>query len=1825
MRKRFFSALLAFCMALTLLPSVAVAASAITVDNEADLITAIGAIDENGTITLGATIPLANTLTIDGTKSFVIDLNGKTLSHISGLTAIQYSGTGTLTVTDSSDLGGGKVEASADNSYAIESAGVGKLIISGRATLNSAHGTIWIRRPVETATTAPVVFEMTGGTVTGSNINNVISNSSETGKVIVTGGTITGGNGLCSQYGEVIVSGGTVTGYLDSAIYAFDAKVTLSGGTIRKIDSGYAGTAIRSASLVISGGSVIIDGGKYGATYARPDLSGYTNYQWRTSSTGSYTLSTVQAYTYAESQKYVEFQPYTPPPATYTVAYHPGTNGTESEVTDTKTQDVALTLRGASFTRGGFTQTGWATTDGGAKAYDLGGSYTANAAIDLYPVWTSGTLVNTEAELKSAITSVAANGTIRLGATIPLASTLAISGSNSFVIDLNGNTLSRNGKVIEYSGTGALTITDSSDLGGGSVETTAASASAIENAGVGKLVISGKAAISSTYEAITILNPGTPFNTVLEITGGTVMSTANSAVSNGSSGQINVTGGTITGSNGIVSTRGGDVIVADGSVTGTSGNAIRSDSGGIYGGTVKLFGGTMEISGSTSAIYCDASSNINIMRGSAIINGVEGAMNKAPILTSYTSYQWRTSSTGDYTPSTTQAYSYNSSHTYVEFKPISTATYTVAYHPGTNGTGSEVTDTKTQDVALTLRGASFTRGGFTQTGWATTDGGAKAYDLGGSYTANAAIDLYPVWTSGTLVNTEAELKSAITSVAANGTIRLGATIPLASTLAISGSNSFVIDLNGQTLSRNGKVIEYSGTGTLTITDSSAGVGGKVETTAASASAIESAGVGNLVISGKATISSAYEAITILAAVTPKATVLEMTGGTVVSTATANSAISNNSYGQVNVLGGTITGGNGIVSTSGGNVVVTGGTVTGTSGNAIRIDSDGYYGGTISLMGGTIEITGNTSAIYCDASSNINIIRGSVIINGTASAMNVAPNLTSYTSYQWRTSDSGDYTPSTTQAYSYDEGHTYVEFKSYTPSNTYTVAYHPGTNGTGSEVTDTKTQDVALTLRGAIFTRGGFTQTGWATTDGGTKAYDLGGSYTANAAIDLYPVWTPAILVSNQTELAAAITDIPENGTIKLAGNITLSSTFILSGGKPFTIDLNGYTLTSSSDRGVFEVNSGTLTIADSSVDKAGKITSTKGYESFGTINVNGGNLVVDSGMVENRNTDSSVHTIAVSAGNVTVNGGNVERNNESGSGHSIYNSGSGTIRANGGVVSGGYIENYNTNGTVTVTGGEVSNDNNFAIYSTGTVNVTGGTVKCTSGSSSNAIVNYDGSVNIGGNGEVIGFNGIRNDSGTVTVTGGTITGSSNYAIFSDDDGSISVSGGQLNSKLSAIYCNGTSSCDIDVTGGALYSDDFFAIYNIGSGDLNVAGTARVEGKTTSSGGAIYYTSSGEFTIGGTAVITSPRSSDTGGTIYLGNNSALNIIGGTVQNTYAGATGNAIFAPNAAIVSIASTSPVIIKGPGAAMTSAPYLTNTVITTAATNINGTDGVVTYNPDNINTYKYLKFEPAEIKPAYSVTYRPGANGTGSETVDAKAIDVALTLRGAIFTRNGYTQTGWASTDGGTKAFELSGSYTANEAITLYPVWTQSPSAPGGSGGGTTSPAGNVVYNDPSIPNATIWLSGSGLSRGDILVTETITSGSNYNAMLKLANSGDILQVYDISLQSGRTSTGSAMYLTFDLTRQYAGQEFTLVHKKADGTFDYLYAKAGADGKVKFGPVYELSPFMLVKGSLLYVPTEEVLNVPKTGDVSNSLLFVLLVLTVCGAGVAVHRRKQA
>lgn len=74
------------------------------------------------------------------------------------------------------------------------------------------------------------------------------------------------------------------------------------------------------------------------------------------------------------------------------ITYNPDDNSIEkSAIYQVKQSGQSATLKGATFTRTGYTQTGWATTAGGPKVYDLGGTYSSNNPLSLYPVWQANT------------------------------------------------------------------------------------------------------------------------------------------------------------------------------------------------------------------------------------------------------------------------------------------------------------------------------------------------------------------------------------------------------------------------------------------------------------------------------------------------------------------------------------------------------------------------------------------------------------------------------------------------------------------------------------------------------------------------------------------------------------------------------------------------------------------------------------------------------------------------------------------------------------------------------------------------------------------------------------------------------------------------------------------------------------------------------------------------------------------------------------------------------------------------------------------------------------------------------------------------------------------------------------------------------------------------------------------------------------------------------------------------------------------------------------------------------------------------------------------
>jgi len=85
------------------------------------------------------------------------------------------------------------------------------------------------------------------------------------------------------------------------------------------------------------------------------------------------------------------------------------------------------------------------------------------------------------------------------------------------------------------------------------------------------------------------------------------------------------------------------------------------------------------------------------------------------------------------------------------------------------------------------------------------------------------------------------------------------------------------------------------------------------------------------------------------------------------------------------------------------------------------------------------------------------------------------------------------------------------------------------------------------------------------------------------------------------------------------------------------------------------------------------------------------------------------------------------------------------------------------------------------------------------------------------------------------------------------------------------------------------------------------------------------------------------------------------------------------------------------------------------------------------NINLY------PVWSANTYTITYKPGANGTGSDVIQSFIFGNTATLGSAstALIRVGYTISGWSTTDGGAKTNDLSSSYSSAANLILYPVW--------------------------------------------------------------------------------------------------------------------------------------------------------------------------------------------
>ena len=260
--------------------------------------------------------------------------------------------------------------------------------------------------------------------------------------------------------------------------------------------------------------------------------------------------------------------------------------------------------------------------------------------------------------------------------------------------------------------------------------------------------------------------------------------------------------------------------------------------------------------------------------------------------------------------------------------------------------------------------------------------------------------------------------------------------------------------------------------------------------------------------------------------------LTINGGTVKATGGASQMTYGiQTAGSATISGGTVTaiGGTSTVDGSssygifaGGGLTINSGIVTATGSQATYSRGIGArYKQTVNITGGTVTATGGTAqresnGIYA-YSGNITISGGHVTAQtlsttGEKSALNVEPDLSKYSGYQWRTGASDAFI---TTRYTYSAAHTYVEFSQGAAPTTCTVSFDDN-GGTLTGWTSTKTKADGTVDYLPRATCEGYTFDGWYTEQvGGNKVYTYVTVFTADTTV--YAHWTPEADTKQITE------------------------------------------------------------------------------------------------------------------------------------------------------------------------------------------------------------------------------------------------------------------------------------------------------------------------------------------------------------------------------------------------------------------------------------------------------------------------------------------------------------------------------------------------------------------------------------------------------------------------------------------------------------------------------------------------------------------------------------
>ncbi|TWH59426.1 putative glycosyl hydrolase [Desulfitobacterium sp. LBE] len=193
-------------------------------------------------------------------------------------------------------------------------------------------------------------------------------------------------------------------------------------------------------------------------------------------------------------------------------------------------------------------------------------------------------------------------------------------------------------------------------------------------------------------------------------------------------------------------------------------------------------------------------------------------------------------------------------------------------------------------------------------------------------------------------------------------------------------------------------------------------------------------------------------------------------------------------------------------------------------------------------------------------------------------------------------------------------------------------------------------------------------------------------------------------VSNEAELNTAITNVPEDGTIILGNDITLTATVTIASDntKSFTLDLNGHTLDGGSKTAIKHEGTGTLAIIGSG--SGGTVTAAGSGIQHTIYNAGTGVVSIEDITVSASGTDTCA-IYNVSSGTVDVFSGRVSADYTA-----IWNDDTGVVNVHDGIVSASGTDGeaicQTAASTVNISGGIISAEKSIGINHIGTTSTT---------------------------------------------------------------------------------------------------------------------------------------------------------------------------------------------------------------------------------------------------------------------------------------------------------------------------------------------------------------------------------------------------------------------------------------------------------------------------------------------------------------------------------------